>query len=217
MEKYKEGLITGLAITFWVWFPILLFILALIVGTIIFVKSKKNADPNLNSYTLSEVREKSIEESGNKKKRFSSKNIMNIKDKDFLEEHLEEIHRRIGEKRNYYILIFSNSCVKYNISGFLVGPFWMGYRGMFREIFIFLGIIGMIDYIVYFWGLNSAFNFGIVISILLGKYGNYLYFKSLERRILNQRKEINRFLGLFLGIFLYALYIVLSTQLYSFS
>lgn len=217
MERYKEGLITGLAITFWVWFPILLFILALIVGTIIFIKSKKNADPNLSSYTLSEIQEKNIEESRDKKKRFSSKNIMSMKDKDFLDEHLEEIYRRIGEKRNYYILIFSDGCTKYNIFGFLVGPFWMGYRGMFRESFMFLGIIGMIDYIIYFFGLNSAFNFGIVISILLGKYGNYLYFKSLERRILNQRKEINRFLGLFLGIFLYALYIALSTQLYSFS
>ena len=204
-------------LTFWVWFPILLFILALIVGTIIFIKSKKNADPNLTSYTLSDIRGKIIEESGNKKKGFLSKHIMNIEDKNFLEGHLEEINRRIGEKRNYYILIFSNSCAKYNISGFLVGPFWMGYRGMFREVFIFLGIIGMIDYIIYFFGLNSVFNFGIVISILLGKYGNYLYFKSLERRILNKRKEINRFLGLFLGIFLYALYIVLSTQLYNFS
>ena len=135
-------------------------------------------------------------------------NFKNSK-KIFLEENLEGMSRRIGKMNHYYIKSFySNKKFVFNFGGFFGVYFWLGYRGMFRELLIFLLFLSVGDYV--FFKLNLNINFGIFFSLIFGFFGNHLYFNSLYRRIKGNIPETNKILGLFLSIALLFFYTWLS-------
>lgn len=70
---------------------------------------------------------------------------------------------------------------KWNWAGFLGGLFWLGYRKMYLYSFAVLGIL--LAY--YSLTKTNAFDniIGIVLAVLLGLNGNYLYYLHARSRI----------------------------------
>lgn len=56
---------------------------------------------------------------------------------------------------------------------------------------------------------------GIPLGVVFGILGNYLYFKSLQRRITGNKGEVGKVLGLFLALFLLIFYAFSSTLYYN--
>lgn len=213
MNDYA-GLITAAAITFWIWFPLVISILCMVIlGGVIYKKSLKNRGDleDVSDYGKVERRmitEKSIFLTKGKKTYFFTDD-----DKKFLEENLEKISKRIGKKSEYYIKSFYGSKNKYNIGSAIGGVFWLGYRGMFKELFIIFSIIGVSDYIIFKIGIELSL--GIPIAAILGLLGNYMYFKSLQRRIKNNKGEVHWVWGISLTISLMIFYVYFTTILYN--
>ncbi|WP_028857137.1 DUF2628 domain-containing protein [Psychrilyobacter atlanticus] len=213
MDIYA-GFITAAAITFWIWFPLVISILCMVIlGGVIYKKSLKSRVnlEEMSDYRKIEKRmitEKSIFQTKGKKTYFFTD-----EDRNFLEENLEEMSKRIGEKSEYYIKSFYGNKNKYNIGSAIGGVFWLGYRGMFKELFITFSLIGVSDYIIFNLGIELSL--GIPIAAILGSLGNYMYFKSLQRRIKNNKGEVHWGWGISLTIFLMIFYVYFTTILYN--
>ncbi|MBU5594506.1 DUF2628 domain-containing protein [Amphibacillus sp. MSJ-3] len=76
----------------------------------------------------------------------------------------------------------------WNWPAFLFGIFWLGYRKMYKPVFIIFGIYLAIDIFAIFTGLYDVadlINEGLMmgISVCLGIYGNSLYYRHLREKI----------------------------------
>lgn len=204
MDIYA-GFLTAAAITFWIWFPLVVSILCMVIlGGVIYKKSLKDRG---NIEKRRSIEKPNFLTKGKKTYFFTDE------DKKFLEENLEEMSKRIGKKSEYYINSFYSSKNKYNIGSTIGGIFWLGYRGMFKELFITFSLIGILDYIIFKLGFELSL--GIPIAVVFGLLGNYMYFKSLQRRVMNNRGEVHWGWGISLTISLMTFYVYFTTILYS--
>ncbi len=209
MEDYV-GLITAAAITFWVWFPLFFSMICLIaLGIIIYGKITKKAVDDDKLTTHEEIRKYMKSEENSEEDLKKRSNFLTLEDRKFLKDNLEELAGRIGKKREYYITAFDHRKNRFNIGGAVGGIFWLGYRGMFRELFLSFIFIFLLDSINFYFKLEI--NMGIPLGAAFGVCGNYLYFKSLQRRITTCKGEVNGALGLSLVLFLLIFYAYSST------
>ncbi len=132
--------------------------------------------------------------------------IFKEEDTEFLVANLEDFTKRIGKMNSYYIQAFCKRD-RFNLGAAMGGVFWLGYRGMFRELFLAYTVIFFMDVIFLHSGMDVSL--GPVIGAVLGMYGNYLYFKSLQRRIESNKKEVRRDLGVLLSFCVSILYLLL--------
>lgn len=201
MEEYS-GLITAGAITFWLWFPLLLIIIFIgfsLVCMRIFKRiSKSDIKDNEGFRSQGDLKEDLSRE---KKSHFFKE-----EDTRYLEANLEEFTRRIGEKSPYYIQSFCKRD-RFNLGSAVGGVLWLGYRGMFRELFLAYALIFLLDVVFLYLGMDV--NMGPIIGGILGMYGNYLYFKSLQRRIEDNKTEVRGAFGIMLALFISIFYLIL--------
>ncbi len=200
------GLLTAAAITFWVWFPLLVSLSGIIVlGIIIFVKVSKKSLDKVDFVNYEEIRESiKLEEcSGESSKK--KRNFLTLEDRKFLEDNLEEMSDRIGKKREYYITSFFHRKNRFNLGGAVGGIFWLGYRGMFRELFLSFILIFLCDSINFYFKLSIDMA-GLPLGAVIGACGNYIYFKSLQRRVTHSKGEVKGALGIIFTFFLTIFY-----------
>ncbi len=208
------GLITAAAITFWLWFPLLISLICLIVlGIIIYRRTSRGQENRGNIQRTQEIREHMEGEEDSTERSKRKNNFFTLEDREFLEENLEEFSNRIGKKSRYYITAFSHRKNRFNIGGAVGGVFWLGYRGMFRELFLSFLLISLLDAISFKMGVEL--NMGIPLGVAFGIGGNYLYFKSLQRRITSNKGEAGRISGIFLALSLVIFYAYSSTIYYN--
>lgn len=213
MDIYA-GFLTAAAITFWIWFPLVISIFCMIIlGGVIYKKSLKGHENLEKMLDYGQIEKRRILEKQNLLMKGQKTYFFTNEDKNFLEENLEEMCERIGKKSEYYINSFCGSKNKYNIGSTVGGIFWLGYRGMFKELFITFSLIGILDYIIFKFGLELSL--GIPIAVVFGLFGNYMYFKSLQRRVKNNRGEVHWGWGISLTISLMTFYVYFTTILYN--
>ncbi|MGE6487471.1 DUF2628 domain-containing protein [Paenisporosarcina sp. NPDC076898] len=96
-----------------------------------------------------------------------------------LENNHELLRQFVGAKEaDFYLQKWSKGNQSWNWAAFFLGVLWLGYRKMFKSIFIMLGIFLLIDVVVALLGINDNYlssSIGIVVGITLGIWGNHLY------------------------------------------
>lgn len=213
MDQYT-GLITAAAITFWIWFPLMISIFCIVIlGVIVYRKSfkRKKDIENISDYKI--VKEKIPTEKFDFIEEEKRKKFLKDEDRSFLEDNLEEIRERVGKKSTYYIKNFYSKKRKFNLGSAVGGVFWLGYRGMFKELFIAFFLLGIFDYITF--NLGFELRTSIPIGIILGMFGNNMYFKSLQKRIKDGRGEVHWGWGILLTICISVLYVYLNIILFN--
>ena len=117
--------------------------------------------------------------------------------------------------------------ISFNIPAFLLGYIWAAYRKMYGVLFALLIMWLVLDAFAYSLGIdNSRFNtaIGFSTSILLGLYGNYLYYEQAKRKIdkikdrnpSNIREEIEKaggpsLLAVCYGMIFFILYLAITS------
>ncbi|MBC2857079.1 DUF2628 domain-containing protein [Cetobacterium sp. 2A] len=123
----------------------------------------------------------------------------NQKNEEFLENNEEKLLKYIDKKGEYYLNIFKGSKNKINYCALFLGPLWMGYRQMYFEVFILGCLIALLGNLLMLFELFisgtfipeaiiKGFNYGL--TGLIGIFGNYFYFLSLKKRIINENGKI---------------------------
>ncbi len=91
-----------------------------------------------------------------------------------------------GKKEDYYLHKWSKGDRSWNWAAFFLSIFWLGYRKMYKPLFMMFTIFLMMDIVFILSGIDStSFNnaIGIVVSITLGAWGNYLYRRHAVKNI----------------------------------
>lgn len=81
----------------------------------------------------------------------------------------------------------------WNFASFFLSLFWMGHRRMYKEMFLLmgllfvveLGIIFLVNNLTALWFINNGI--GLALAIILGIYGNYLYRRKARKKVLSVR------------------------------
>lgn len=72
----------------------------------------------------------------------------------------------------------------WNWASFFVGLFWLGYRKMYREVLILIGLFFLIDFVAALTGIYALSNFiPFIIYFYLGIKGNALYYQHVRRKL----------------------------------
>ena len=107
-----------------------------------------------------------------------------------------ELRSFIGEKSNYYFFKWGISenpgkYARWNWSAFICGVFWMGYRKMYKELFVCTIILFLLD-ITILSVTNDYFDkiMSYVVASIIGTYGNAIYYNYVQRSM-NKIKEQN--------------------------
>ena len=108
------------------------------------------------------------------------------------EEHLLRLF--IGEKKqDYYLQKWTKGKNSWNWAAFFLSFFWLGYRKMYKYIFLFLGIFLIIDLAISIFGIDdTVLNnvIGIAVAVTLGISGNNLYRQHALKKI-RESMEMN--------------------------
>ncbi|PZX08315.1 uncharacterized protein DUF2628 [Psychrobacillus insolitus] len=108
------------------------------------------------------------------------------------EEHLLRLF--IGEKKqDYYLQKWTKGKNSWNWAAFFLAFLWLGYRKMYKYIFLFLGIFLIIDLAVSILGIDdTVLNnvIGIAVAVTLGISGNNLYRQHALKKI-RESMEMN--------------------------
>lgn len=141
--------------------------------------------------------------------------IKNI-DKEYILLNIDKFKEIIGNGKSFYLQAFLNKKNQFNGSAFLGGLFWLGYRGLILEYFIFLGIFILIDLLVLYFNITLPTSFfGIITSTTLGITGNYIYFLNIKKKIENKKRRLNSFFGILIVVISYLAYIFLVDYIYA--
>ena len=104
-----------------------------------------------------------------------------------------EMTKFIGEKyQKYYKENFEKITLKKPIGGFNWSAFfltfaWLFYRKMYLIGLSFLALIILIGLISEYWGFQTT-STGLIISVILGMYGNGMYKQFSEKKIADIKK-----------------------------
>lgn len=110
----------------------------------------------------------------------------------------QEARTFVGKKADYYLRKWSNpknkgSNMGWNWAAFFAGIFWLGYRKMYKIVFIILGafvVFDIISYIINNPSMDKMNNsIGIAVAAVLGISGNYYYFKHAQKNIEDVKQQ----------------------------
>ena len=74
--------------------------------------------------------------------------------------------------------------VGWNWASFFVGLFWLGYRKMYREVLILIGLFFLIDFVIAMTGIYVLhILLPFVIYFYLGMKGNALYYQHVRKKL----------------------------------
>ncbi|MHD0319403.1 DUF2628 domain-containing protein [Fusobacterium sp. THCT1E2] len=135
-----------------------------------------------------------------------------LKDEElqFIDENEEEIRKYVGKNAESYMNIWREG-KKFNPAALFLGVAWLGYRGMYKIIMYLLIAFVFIDILVIFLGIDLSRISGIVGGVILGMYGNYLYFLQVKKDILaGKEKCIDGGVGILLALVMLAGYVFFS-------
>jgi len=95
----------------------------------------------------------------------------------------EDFSKVVQGKSDYYIPKFENlkeneNKESWNFAGFFFSFSWLVYRKMYVEGFVALGIKILLMYI----GKYET-SVSLIIRLICGVYGNYIYFKHCEKKV----------------------------------
>ena len=106
-----------------------------------------------------------------------------------MEVNEEELNLFAGDKDNYYLKKWKNmeesgEIIDWNWGAFFFQTMWMGYRKMYLYAAVLIGLLVYID-VVLIASLHPLTQLGvdIFIGILLGIFGNKLYYKHAKKKI----------------------------------
>ncbi len=81
-----------------------------------------------------------------------------------------------------YDYLKKHKIISWNWASFFIGVYWMAYRKMWKFVAIYLVYFVIVDTILRDQrGLSAGINF--VVNLLLGMYGNSLYFSNASKKI----------------------------------
>lgn len=105
-----------------------------------------------------------------------------------MEVNEEELNLFAGDKDNYYLKKWKNmeesgEIIDWNWGAFFFLTIWMGYRKMYLYAAVLIGLLVYID-VVLIASLHPLTQLGvdIFIGILLGIFGNRLYYKHSKKK-----------------------------------
>jgi uncharacterized Zn finger protein (UPF0148 family) len=120
----------------------------------------------------------------------------------------DELRQFVSENWDYYDKKWRKmngrkNLVSFNFAAFFLTFFWLGYRKMYKAVFIIAGFFLLSDIFLYLIGYQYDFNsfidpvdriIGMAVYITLGLYGNYFYKKHAEKQmyLINQTDADNR-------------------------
>src|SRR5699024_40294 len=110
---------------------------------------------------------------------------------------VEDMYTFVGTNQSYYETKWGEMegrrhHISWNFAAFFFTIFWLGYRKMFREVFIVSLILMAINLSIY-WS-NTQFNItlypqstniviSVIVSIVMGLYGNAIYKRHVQRKV----------------------------------
>lgn len=139
------------------------------------------------------------------------------------------------EKQDYYLKKWSQGDRGWNWAAFFLAIFWLGYRKMYKPVFVMIGIYLIIDLVVAFIGFDDTnLNnwIGIAAGMTLGFWGNYFYRQHAImkiNKIKNQYRDPGMVMdqvrlqgggswkGVLTSLGLFTGYILLSMAIFSFA
>ena len=140
----------------------------------------------------------------------------------------------IGEKNaDYYISRWSKGNHTWNWAAFFFGLFWLGYRKMYKMIFLFLSISLLINLAPLNEEISTIYNnaLSLGVAITLGIRGNYFYRQHAIKKIKKKLDESTSqkiwleqvvlsgggsWIGLLMSLLLLVVYLVLLITLFTF-
>ncbi|GEN58085.1 hypothetical protein GCM10012290_19920 [Halolactibacillus alkaliphilus] len=146
--------------------------------------------------------------------------------------HINDRWRSFVDTRyHYYEAKWSQSTqpeirAGWNWASFFVGLFWLGYRKLYKEVLIVIGLFFLFDLLVAVTGLpgiNTLLTFAVYIY--LGFKGNALYYRHVKQKLSELEREdltpqdYRRFggvsgLGILIVVLLFFSYIGISSLLF---
>ncbi len=94
----------------------------------------------------------------------------------------------VGENADYYWSKWNAAQnplkrAGWNWSAFLAGFFWLGYRKMYVEVWMFAALFLAFDIAEFLLQIPFSKSLGIIVSSVLGMGGNTLYLKHMQKKI----------------------------------
>ncbi len=78
----------------------------------------------------------------------------------------------------------------WNWASFFVGMFWLGYRKMYRELLVLIGVFFLIDFVAAVTGLFFLSTLvPLILYFYLGMKGNALYYQHVRRKLAELQQE----------------------------
>ena len=174
-----EELFLLIFVTIWLWAPV---VYISFIFCIIAFEEKIDLENIPNHEKIREI----VETNREKK---SDRNLLTSDEREFLNENWEEISARIGKNNIKYINRFYGGG-KLNWSSGFFGGFWLLYRGMLEGFVTFtISLLGGSFFILFFEGkiFETIIIIIIIICLLFARLGDYYYFKSLQKRVVQQK------------------------------
>lgn len=98
------------------------------------------------------------------------------------------IYKFVGLNSDYYQRKWSKNHqpgtgAAWNWAAFFLAPYWLGYRKMYKVLFGYLGILLLINIIDFSLNTTALSFLGIVLAVLMGFYGNALYYRHAKKKM----------------------------------
>ncbi|HLQ70778.1 MAG TPA: DUF2628 domain-containing protein [Bacillota bacterium] len=114
----------------------------------------------------------------------------------------EDMIAYVGQNENYYdqrwqYMEQTSNKRSWNFAAFFLSLFRLGYRRLFKELFMIMGLFIVLDLVLIFSGVRVDvlayinFGLGLVIWILIGFYGNDLYRSNVEKNVRLMRNVVD--------------------------
>lgn len=99
----------------------------------------------------------------------------------------------VGEdKEHYYMNKWSKGDRSWNWAAFFLSFFWLGYRKMYKPIFIAIILFLIFDFVILFLPIDETYansGIGIAIGMTMGFWGNYFYRNHAIKKIASIQRQ----------------------------
>src|SRR5699024_6770354 len=110
---------------------------------------------------------------------------------------VEDMYTFVGTNQSYYETKWGEMegrrhHISWNFAAFFFTIFWLGYRTLFREVFIVSLILMAINLSIYWsntqfditlYPLSTNIVISVIVSIVRGLYGNAIYKRHVQRKV----------------------------------
>lgn len=106
----------------------------------------------------------------------------------------EDMMIYVGKKSQFYDQKWrkmdqTSSKNSWNFASFFLTFFWLGYRRLFKELFIIMGLFFVVEFVFLFshWDITylqyANFVLGLGVAVILGLFSNNLYRRQVEKKV----------------------------------